>query len=76
MTAKVDRDRLSSSFGDRGGRSAPRTAGLTAAVEKHHGRCTPITEPIGDDADAVNAVDGEWFRGRGHHQLPPTSDTD
>jgi hypothetical protein len=62
MAAKVDGDRLPPSVGHRRGGSAPRAAGLPAAVQEHHGRRKGIAEAVSDDAHAVNAVGCERFR--------------
>jgi hypothetical protein len=59
MAAKVDGDRLPSALGHRGGRSAPRAAGLAAAVQEHNGWRKGIAEAVSDDADAANAVRAE-----------------
>jgi len=45
--------------GHRGSRSAPRAAGLAAAVQEHHGWREWIAKAVSDDANAANAVGAE-----------------
>jgi len=59
MAAEVDRDRLPPTLGHRGRRSAPRPAGLAAAVQEHHGRRKWIANAVSDDANTVDTVGGE-----------------
>ncbi len=66
MAAKVDRDRLPSTLGNRGRRSSPGAAGLAASVQEHHSGCKWIAEAVRDDANAANAVGAEQVRCRTH----------
>jgi hypothetical protein len=62
MAAQVDSDRLPSTLGDCRRGSAPRAAGLAAAVQEHHGRAKWIAEAVSDDANTVNALGAERVR--------------
>jgi hypothetical protein len=59
MAAQVDSDRLPATCGDCGRRPPPRAAGLTAAVQEHHGWRKWIAKAVSDDANTVNTVDAE-----------------
>ena len=61
VAAQVDSDRLPPTLGYRGSRSAPRAAGLAAAVQEYRGGRMWIAEAVGDDTNAVDAGRAEEF---------------
>ena len=66
VATEVERDRLPSALGHRGGGAAPGSAGLTAAVQEDHRGCEGIADPVADDPNAAVAGRGECLRCRSH----------
>src|SRR4051812_50226622 len=73
MAAKVDGDRLPSALGNRGGRSAPRAAGLAAPPPEKKGRRQGGAQTGGDGAEAAHAhtAGTGWWHAHPGETPPP-----